>query len=379
MTEISEYEALAWRDLQQVRARPISRAMREAGNQASRGVKSASRRLSAAVEEHPRLHGVVTRGGELASKGAGAVSSGARRAAEVIPDDVADWSGEAVGSIRKTVGRVFRAGLSPNRIVASHRAHGHDVQKLVDLRTLGLEQIDAVRGRGTRWYYPAIAAASGAGAAFVISGGQLTTVASAGAAAAPSGAAVAGAVVGDAALVLGIASRSVGHIGLLYGYDPEEPTEKLFLLSIVNAGTAMSSSAKSAAFSDISQLTQALMRGKTWEVLDKTVISKVSRAFAAKFSVRLTKQGLGKFIPAAGIIIGSTLNWASLESIVDSADIAYRRRFLLEKHPHLAEGATTTAVAEPSADEDADEEISILEELAASGGPDLRLEPDTGA
>jgi hypothetical protein len=96
------------------------------------------------------------------------------------------------------------------------------------------------------WYYPAVAALSGAGAGLVISGGELVVTVSAGASAAPSGGAIASAVLGDAAAVLGLASRSVGHVSLLYGYDPEEPAEKLFVMSVVNAGTAMSASAKTA-------------------------------------------------------------------------------------------------------------------------------------
>jgi hypothetical protein len=81
----------------------------------------------------------------------------------------------------------------------------------------------------------------------VISGAELAVPASAGAAAAPSGTAIAGAVLGDAAVVLGLASRSVGHVSLLYGYDPEEPAEKLFVMAVVNARTAMSATAKTAA------------------------------------------------------------------------------------------------------------------------------------
>ncbi|WP_413228301.1 hypothetical protein [Arthrobacter sp. AET 35A] len=74
---------------------------------------------------------------------------------------------------------------------------------------------------------------------------------------------------GDAAFVLGLASRSVGHVSLLYGYDPEDPAEKLFIVSVVNAGTAASASAKTAAMADDSRLTQSLVRGRTWEILDK--------------------------------------------------------------------------------------------------------------
>ncbi|EMY36054.1 hypothetical protein D477_001079 [Arthrobacter crystallopoietes BAB-32] len=207
----------------------------------------------------------------------------------------------------------------------------------------------------------------------VISGGEFAVPVTGGAAAAPSGAAIAGALIGDAAFVLGLASRSVGHISLLYGYDPEEPAEKLFVMSVVNAGTAMSASAKTAAMADISRLTQALVRGRTWTVLDRSIIAQVSKKFAEKFAFRLTKQGLGKVVPAAGIVLGGAFNWATLESIVDVANTEYRKRFLLEKYPQLADeelGASFPDMAENDP-EDADEAISVLDELAEAGGPDL--------
>lgn len=275
--------------------------------------------------------------------------------------------------MRQTVGRVSRVGLSSKRIVAHHQKRGHDVAALSDLRRLDLEQIDAVRGRGASWYYPAAAAISGMGAGLVISGGELAVPVSGGIAAAPSGAAIAGAVVGDAAFVLGLASRSVGHVSLFYGYDPEEPAEKLFVMSVVNAGTAMSGTAKTAAMADISRLTQALVRGKSWAILDKSVIAQVSKQFAKAFSVRFTRQSLGKVVPVAGIAVGGAFNWATLEAIVDAADVAYRRRFLLEKYPHL--GKEEAPGSFPDVDQDdkdvADEAISVLGELAEVGGPEI--------
>jgi hypothetical protein len=51
---------------------------------------------------------------------------------------------------------------------------------------------------------------------------------SGGTAAAPSGATILGALAADAAAVLGLAFRSVGHVAWRYGYDPEEPAAKLF-------------------------------------------------------------------------------------------------------------------------------------------------------
>ncbi|MHA7142864.1 EcsC family protein [Arthrobacter sp. Sr33] len=367
MTEPSEYELNAWRNIQRFQGRPLSKALRSAGEHVSTGAASIGKRATQFLENRPAAQSAVSRGQSVVSKGTRAIGAGARKTADALPN----WGETALGSMRQTAGRVSRAGLSPKWVVTNHQKRGHDVAKLLDLRHLDLEQIDAVRGRGTSWYYPLAAAMSGATAGLVISGGELVAAASAGAAAAPSGAAIAGAFVGDAAFVLGLASRSVGHVSLLYGYHPEDPAEELFIMSVVNAGTAASAGAKTAAMADISRLTQSLVRGKTWEILDKSVISQVSKQFAKAFGTRLTKQGLGKVVPAVGVLVGFTLNWATLESIVDVADVEYRRRFLIEKYPHLANEEVPETFSD-DVSEDADEAISVLNELAEAGGPDLR-------
>ena len=170
-----------------------------------------------------------------------------------------------------------------------------------------------------------------------------------------------------------VSSRSVSHVALLYGYDPEEQGEKLFIMSVVNAGTAISASAKTAALSDISRLTQALVRGKVWAVLDQSIVSQVSKRFATAFSVRLTKQSLGKVVPAAGIVIGGVFNWTTLENVVDSADSAYRKRFLLEKYPQLDDEKQPGSFAETGPDDTGnDQPISVVDEIAEASGPDLR-------
>ena len=370
MAQPSDYELDAWRSTQRFTGRPLSRVMRKANEQVAVGAAKIGRRAAQHLESHPAARSAVSRGQQLVARGAHAIGAGARKAADALPEGVADWRGAALGSVQRMVARASRVGLSPERVVAQHQKRGHDVASLADLRRLDLAQIDAVRGRGASLYYPAAAALSGATAGLVISGGELVTAASAGASAAPSGAAIAGAFVADAAAVLGLASRSVGHVSLFYGYDPEEPGEKLFVMSVVNAGTAMSAGAKTAAMADISRLTQALIRGKTWAVLDKSLVSQVYTRFATAFGARYTKQSLGKVVPAAGIILGGSFNWATLEAIVDAADVAYRRRFLLEKYPHLA-GEDAAGWSSDVVPDDADEAISVLGTLTEAGGPDL--------
>nr|WP_269329846.1 EcsC family protein [Kineosporia babensis] len=339
--------------------------MRAAGEQVANGAAGIGKRAGQYLENHSRAQATVARGQAIAAKGAQKLGAGARGAGEALPG----WSANALRSVRQTVGRVSRAGLSSQRVVKLHRKRGHEVEVLSDVRRLDLQQVDAVRGRGASWYYPAMAGLSGAGAGLVISGGELATAVSAGAAAAPSGGAIAGAFIADAAFVLGLASRCVGQVSLTYGYDPEEPAEKLFVMSVVNFGTASTAATKTAAMSDVSRLTQALVRGKTWEKLNESIVSQVAVRFADAFGVNLTKKGLGKAVPAVGIVVGGALNWTTLEGIVDAADMAYRRRFLLEKYPQLD---SEEVVVEVEDLEEPEEGFSVIAEITDAGGPDLR-------
>ncbi len=375
MTTPSDYELAAWRNIEEFKARAFTRVIGRAGDQAAAGMAEAGKRATAYLEDHPRALLAVERGQAGAAKGAKVIGSNARKAVKAVPSGMTDWSSAAFGSAKGMVGRVSRAGLSPKHVVGKHQKHGHDVSSLFDMHQLDLEQIDAVRGRGATWAYPIFAAASGAGAGLVISGGELLGVAGAGAAAAPSAGAIAGALVGDAAVVLGLSSRSVGQVSLLYGYDPEDPAEKIFVMSVVNAGTAVSAGAKTAAMADLSRLTGVLARGGTWKMLDRSIIAQVYKRFALAFEARFTKASLGKIVPAVGIVIGGAFNWATLESIVDVADVAYRRRFLLEKYPHLADEEVPVPdpdVSDETEDVADDVVFSVLDEIVEAGGPDLR-------
>ncbi|GAB6858728.1 EcsC family protein [Microbacterium xylanilyticum] len=364
MTALSDYEHEAWQRLQAFHARPLTRVGQEAGEKVADGAAFVGEKAKGFVDNHPRAQAAI----ETARKGGAAARKGAAAVAELVPDEATAWVGVALQSAQKTAAKLSRAGLSPSQMVKRHRKRGHDVHRLSDLRTLDLQEVDAVRGRGLSWYYPAAAALSGIGAGLVISGGELVVVASAGAGAAPSGLAVAGAIAGDTALVLAIGSRAIGDIALRYGYDPEDPAEKAFMLTAVNLGTAMSTSAKSAALADISRLTQALVRGKSWEVLNKHVVANVASKIWPRLGTRLTKQGLGKIVPAAGILIAGSINWATLESIVDAADLAYRRRFLLDKYPHLAADGPVELIVDETPTATDDEPISVVDALRDEAG-----------
>jgi len=167
MTQPSEYELAAWRDIQEFRGRPISQVVGFAGRKAAQGAAKVQDFAADLLDDHPRAKSAVERGQEGLSRGGQVAKDGVKKAVETLPDGLVDWSGAAVESMRSMVARASRVGLSGKRVVKRHRKRGHDVAKLHDLRQLDLEQIDEVRGRGMGLYYPAIAALSGAGAGII--------------------------------------------------------------------------------------------------------------------------------------------------------------------------------------------------------------------
>jgi hypothetical protein len=366
----SAYEINAWARLQAFQPRPIARVLHDAGERVESGVEKLAERTEEFLAEHPSAEKIASGARTAIERGKKAVVEGSRKVQDSIPAVAQEWLTNATHAAAKTLSKVVQVGLSASRVVEIHQKAGHQVTFLHDLRRLDLSAIDKIGKRGAGWYYPSIGAIGGAGAGLAMTGGEIVAVAGAGATAAPSVGVIAAAFSADAALVYGLAARSVAHVGLLYGYDPDDPAEKLFVMSIINAGTAATAGAKTAAFRDISKLTQALVRNKTWEVLNESIVSKVATKFAEAFGQRLTKQGLGKLVPAAGIVLGGAFNWSTLESIFDRANHEYRRRFLLEKYPLFADSESAeTATSELDAADDVT--ISVIDEISELGGPNL--------
>lgn len=361
MTRPSAYEQQAWNDLVEGSARPtrqLARALEEStGNAARQAIVWAGR----AAERAPVLQ-----------KGAQAVGNAGTKVIGTIPESVrkssGDWVRSSTGAAGKSIARASRVGLTPHAVVRKHVRRGHTVERFHDVRHLDLEQVDAVRMRNLDLLYAMTAATSGGLAALAMTGGQVGVATGVGSA--PGGAVVASAMAGDVVAVLGLTSRAVGQVALSYGYDPERPEEKAFVQSVINLGTASSTAAKEAAFIDLVRLTQLLVRGATWEKLREATFVKIAQKLTTALSIRFTRKSLGKLIPVVGVAVGASLNWATLEAVVDSADIAYRRRFLLAKYPHLANDGDIPIVERflgAEEEDGTDEPISILDDLADQG------------
>lgn len=295
----------------------------------------------------------------------------------------AAYSGAAKG-LGKAVGGTASRTVSHKRVVEQYRRAGHDIAGLGDIRKFDLRIIDAVaRHNSVRYGHALSAAATGLGSAAAVTGGEVLasagTVAGAGAGAAPGIGAVAGAMAADTALMLALASRTAAATALYYGYDPSDPEEELFVMSVIALGMSTSTSAKTAAYAELSQLTQMLARNVPWEKLSEKVLTKIAQAFAAKFSQQLTKKKLGQFVPIAGMAVGAGLSYMLIDRVAVSAGDAYRERFLIEKSGGDLADAQNFDYTDLAQDDDAIRVMELLQEeniLPSSSTSDPLDQPD---
>lgn len=316
-----------------------------------------------------RVQDAVERGTDLAGEKIKSTAAGKK-----LADGTQAAYARAARGLGKATSKFAEKSLSEQRILRTYKRAGHPVADLVKLRELDLQIVDGVRPKRLDLVYASLAGLEGAASGAVVSGGEALatfgSVASAGAAAAPGLGAIATAMAADATFALAATSRAVAHVGAYYGYDPTEPGESLFAMSVINLGTATTSGAKYYAYRELSQLAQGLARRATWTVLNEHILTRVAQKFASDMSVRLTQRKLGQIVPVAGILIGAGLNYHLLDEVCESAYWAYRERFLRDK-----EGGTAFDVATPTPepridDGPADNTEDTISLLAALDDPD---------
>jgi hypothetical protein len=244
--------------------------------------------------------------------------------------------------------RVAMASVRDSAVISAYQKRGYPVTVLTDIRRLDLREIDAVKPRLDIAYITA-ATLEGAGAGFVVSGGELLaavgTVAGAGAGAAPGAGTVIGAMAADAAAVLLASQRAIAHTAAYYGYDADDREERLFALGVLGVGTA-AEAGKAAAYAELNKVVQGLARNQAWAQLNQHAVTQIVKRVYAMLGMRLTQRKLGQAIPVVGIVLGAGLNARLLARIADDADYLYRERFLREKYRLEARAEPETSVGE---------------------------------
>jgi len=277
----------------------------------------------------------------------------ARDAWDKVPgtDDIEKVLVKALGGLKDLTLDPAMASVSEKGVVRRFVKHGHDVTVVSDIRNLDLELLDRVRPK-LRTRYSAAAAAEGAAAGLVISGGEalaaLGSVFGAGVGGAPGAASIVGAMALDAATVIAASARVTAHVGTYYGYEVCSPEEEFFALSAMSFSNSGPQAAKLMAFQQLSTVTQQLIRRKAWAELNERLIVRVITEMFERLGLVITKRKLGQAIPVVGVVIGAGLNASYLQSVGRDAELAYRMRFLAEKH-----GLDPSDLAPPPTGDDA--------------------------
>lgn len=322
LTEMSDYERRAWEDLTKRRDRFFARRTR-------RFVPEVVRHRARDVGRN-----VLERARDI---------PGEEEAERVIRD-----AAEAATDI---IGRAAVWSMPANHVLNGFRDPGNQVIHLPDIREFDLSVLDDVRPRLAPKYMIG-AGASGAGAGFVISGGEVATLVGAvgggaaggattggpgavpgsGAGAGPGLSVVAGAMAADAAATMFTAMRLVFETGAYYGYDANRPEERLQAMAILNVATAAGQGPKIRAYQELNRLVKMIVRNATWAELNQNVLTRVVRRLFLSLTERLTKRKLAIVLPFIGVALGGGMNTLTMSRIADASDLLYRERFLREKY-----------------------------------------------
>jgi hypothetical protein len=242
------------------------------------------------------------------------------------------------------------ASVSEKHVINRYVKEGCPITSIADIRKLDLEQIDRVMPK-LNLRYSAAAATEGAVAGLAITGGEalaaVGSVFGVGVGAAPGAGTIVGAMAFDAATIVAASARAAAHVGTFYGYEVRNPEEELFALSAMNFSNSGSQAAKLMAFQQLSKVTQQLVRRATWTQLNQHAIVRVITQLFTKLGLRVTQRKIGQAVPVLGVVIGAGLNASYLQTITRDAELAYRMRFLAEKH----DLDTSTLAPKPTAAE----------------------------
>ncbi|MFC5063058.1 EcsC family protein [Actinomycetospora atypica] len=225
------------------------------------------------------------------------------------------------------------ASVRTGPILERHRARGHAVTELADVRALPMDDIRDAHPR-LDVQYAVGGAVQGVASGVVVSGGTVLTVVgavgTAGIVALPGVGAVAATIVLDAAVGVLVSTRAVAHVAAYHGYDVREPRERLFALGVLSLGLA-DDTRRAAAYREITALAGGLARREAWR-LTAAEAEAVVRSVSTSLALRLTQDRFAQVVPLLGTALAVRRSARSLARVVDDAEHLYAERVLRERY-----------------------------------------------
>ena len=138
----------------------------------------------------------------------------------------------------------------------------------------------------------------------------------------------------DIPLFFALTFRVTQQIASIYGYDPEDEKEKLFMIKLMSFGSAMGPTGKVAAQAELIALKVGIKMytfKQMQEMGGKFTLVITARQIAKNCGTRLTRNTLLKGIPIIGGAFGATFNYEFIRRMAEVSNKIYQKRFLEDK------------------------------------------------
>ncbi|MBH9965181.1 EcsC family protein [Bacillus sp. V3] len=130
----------------------------------------------------------------------------------------------------------------------------------------------------------------------------------------------------DIPFILGISLKTLQEIALSYGYDPNEPSERVFIIKCLQF-VSSDVVGKQAILQELSEFNQASPNKRDQAISQLQGWREVMVSFRDNFGWKKLFQ----MIPIAGILFGSFINKSMMHDIGEAGRMLYRKRRILEK------------------------------------------------
>jgi hypothetical protein len=142
------------------------------------------------------------------------------------------------------------------------------------------------------------------------------------------------AAIADIPIFFTLTFRVMQQIASIYGYDPEDPKEKLYMIKLMSYGTAARGGSKLGVQAELQTLKVGIKRytfKKMQKMGGKYSFVITARSVGKNVGVKLTKKTLLKGIPVIGGLFGGLFNYGFIKQMADVSNMMYKKRFLEDK------------------------------------------------
>ncbi|WFR62628.1 EcsC family protein [Paenibacillus amylolyticus] len=131
-------------------------------------------------------------------------------------------------------------------------------------------------------------------------------------------------IAADIPMVMGLSLKVLQEMALCYGYDPDEPLERIFIVKCLQFSSADIVGKKAiieelAAYDDPDKPMEVVSQMQGW----REVFNSYSESFGWK--------KLFQLIPIAGMVFGSVSNKNTIRDVAEAGKMLYKKRLILQR------------------------------------------------